>query len=73
MVLSIVYFLDCFSQSTLNEREAPYFHDFNWKRPDHALFLPKQVFLQKCSKVWTKINYGVIFKLKQICQIFIVE
>lgn len=29
--------------------------------------------LQKCSKVWTKINYGVIFKLKQICQIVILE
>lgn len=29
--------------------------------------------LQKSSKVWTKINYGVIFKLKQICQIVIVE
>lgn len=29
--------------------------------------------VQKSSKVWTKINYGVIFKLKQICQIFIVE
>lgn len=55
MILSIVYFLDCFFQSTLNEREAPYFHDFNWKRPDHALFLHKQVFYRNAAKFGLKL------------------
>lgn len=55
MILSIVYFLDCFSQSTLNEREAPYFHDFNWKRPDHALFLHKQVLYRNAAKFGLKL------------------
>lgn len=55
MMLSIAYFLDCFFQSTLNEREAPYLHDFNWKRSDHALFLRKQVLYRNPAKFGLKL------------------
>lgn len=44
-----------FLSKYLNEREAPYFHDFNWKRPDHALFLPKQVLYRNAAKFGLKL------------------